>query len=105
MKRNNHIVFVVALIILFISGDWATSARATEVSAFDFAPTPTGTPFGTPATPSGKVPSLKEQEQIKSVVQEYFDIRYRALSASEFSSARSLTEILRTICIFLTRAN
>ena len=103
MNRNKYILFFAVLVMLFILGYWATSASA--INSIDIILTPTGAPASIPNNRPEEILFLEEQENIKSVIQVYFDKRYRALSASEFSSAKSLTEILRTICIFLTRAN
>jgi len=83
MNKNKPFVFVAVLVILFIMGNWVTSAQATSASVIAATPMPTGTPISTPVVPPGEIPSLEEQDKIKSVIQAYFDIRYRALSVSD----------------------
>jgi hypothetical protein len=83
MKKNKPFVYIAILVILFIMGNLATSVRATSTSVVTTTPMPTVTPIGTPVIPPGGIPSLEEQEKIKSVIQTYFDMRYRALSVSD----------------------
>lgn len=81
-KSTKFVMVALALTIYLITfGDWVTSAQANTTKIIDTTPTPISTPVINPDTP-GEIPSPKEQEEIKGVVQQYFEIRYQALSVS-----------------------
>jgi len=85
MNRPRNFFFTVAItvIMLFILGNWATSAQATGATIIGATPTPTVMPAEPPDTPPGEILSAEEQEELKAIVQSYVDIRYRALSVSD----------------------
>jgi hypothetical protein len=78
-SKNFFFAVVIVVLMLFILGNWAISARAIGAGDIDATPTPTIVPMD---TPSGEIPSAEEQEALKAVVQAYIEIRYRALSVS-----------------------
>ena len=78
MIKSKHFMFIIVMmVIMLIVGNWVipVQANTTGISTL----VPTGTPFVTPNTP-GNVASAEQQEELKSTVQSYFEIRYRALS-------------------------
>ena len=84
MNKSKHFIFAVmaTAITLLIFGSRAASAQATHTGIFNTTPTPTSTPSEGSDVP-GEPPSEEEQEEIKAVVREYVDGRYRALSVSD----------------------
>lgn len=84
MNKSNHIAFgvaaVIVMAILLFVGNWAIPVQAHSGNIIT--PTPTGTPH-TPPSGQGKPVSPEQQEELKSVIQSYFEIRYRALSTSQ----------------------
>ena len=84
MNKSKYFVFILAItaILLLVLGNRVTSAQATSMGIIDVTPTPIGTPAEIPDTPSGDIPSVKEQEELKAIVQSYVEMRYRALSVS-----------------------
>ena len=81
-----HIRFVIVAIILialfFITGKWTMMAEATNINMNIGTPTPTSTAIKEPEV-IGEIPSIEQQEELKTVIQSYFDIRYRALSVPD----------------------
>ena len=65
--KNFFFTLVIAIIMLFILGNWVTSVQATNI-AFGATPVPTNTPSYPPDTPPGEVPSVEKQEELKAVV-------------------------------------
>ena len=84
MNKSKHFIFAVmaTAITLLIFGSRAASAQATRTGIINATPTPTNTPTEGSDIP-GEIPSEEEQEEIKAVVREYVDVRYRALSVSD----------------------
>jgi len=72
-------VAVIAVVILLFAGNRPIPAQA---NIGIVTPTPTGTP-ATESRNQNESASSDTQEEIKSVIQSYFEIRYRALSASQ----------------------
>lgn len=85
MNKPKSFFFAAAttIIMLFILGNWATSVQATGVTLIGATPTPTVRSVELPDIPLGEVPSAKELEELKAIVQSYVEIRYRALSVSD----------------------
>lgn len=84
MFAHKRFAFFMAIVIasMLIISNWTTPAQATRASQQgNVTPIPTSTPVDEPVTP-GETPSVEQQEELKSVIQSYFDIRYSALSAS-----------------------
>ena len=69
--------------MLFTLGNWATAAQAIGYSINGATPTPTVMSTEPPDTPPGEIPSVEEQEELKSIIHSYIKIRYRALSVSD----------------------
>ncbi len=82
MNKNKYFVIIgVATAVLLLSlGNAVASARTT--SAVISTSTPIGTPIDVIENPPGEDPSAEEQGELKTIVQSYIDIRYRALSIS-----------------------
>ena len=82
MIKSNYFVIVVVIVIvtLLIVGNLVIPVQAN--SECILTPTPTGTPFADPNNQSETI-STEQQEELKSVIQAYFEIRYQALSASQ----------------------
>jgi hypothetical protein len=85
MNKSKYIVSIVVMttIMMSIAGNWAVSAQANRLGVINVTPTPTSTPIETLGILIGEIPSVEEQEELKSIVQSYVAIRYRALSVSE----------------------
>jgi hypothetical protein len=83
MIKSKHFAFLVATVIvsLLTISNWVTPAQATNTTITDATPTPTEMPFED-SDMQGEVPSAEEQEELKSIVQSYFETRYQALSTS-----------------------
>ena len=80
-KRFAFFMVIVIALVLTIS-NWATPAQATSTGMIDVTPTPTRTPVGEPDA-LGETPSVEQQEELKSIVQSYFEIRYSSLSITQ----------------------
>jgi len=81
--KSFYIAAVITLIMLFTLGNWATAAQAIGYSINGATPTPTVMSTEPPDTPPGEIPSVEEQEELKSIIHSYIKIRYRALSVSD----------------------
>ncbi|MBL1171703.1 MAG: hypothetical protein HND45_04665 [Chloroflexi bacterium] len=78
MNKSKYFTSVVVMmVIILIVGNWVMPVQANTTGIGT--PVPTGTPLVTPNTP-GNVVSAEQQEELKSAIQSYFEIRYRALS-------------------------
>lgn len=75
--KNSFFAIATTMIMLFILGNWVTSAEATSTRTVDATPVPTIMPM---ETPPGVVPSAEEQQVLKAIVQSYIEVRYRAIS-------------------------
>lgn len=84
MKKSKSFLMTVVMvaILLLMFGSLVTSAEATKTVIVNFTPTPMSTPI-TPTDPPGRTPSEDEQEQLKNVIKQYFEIRYLAKSTSQ----------------------
>ncbi|MCC6569789.1 MAG: amidase domain-containing protein, partial [Anaerolineales bacterium] len=83
MIKSKRIVFVVlsSIAVLFAAGNLVTSVQANNENVITTTPTATLTSFES-STQGDSVP-LKQQEELKSVIQTYFEFRYNALSISQ----------------------
>lgn len=79
-KRLAFITVIVVATLLAI-GNLTTLAQANSSDDI-FTPTPTGTPIIDPNA-QGEPVSLEQQEELKAVIQSYFEIRYSVLSISQ----------------------
>jgi hypothetical protein len=81
MTKSSHFAFVavVVIAILLFVGNWVIPVQANTGNII--APTPTGTPITNP-NGQGEPVSTEQQEELKAVIQAYFEIRYNALSVS-----------------------
>ena len=79
MTKSKHFAFAVAIVvaILLVVGNWTTPVQANRGNIVTA--TPTGTPLTDPDS-QGEPVSLEQQEELKAVIQAYFEIRYNALS-------------------------
>jgi hypothetical protein len=78
-NRLAFIAVVMALPLLTI-GNLATHAQANNADVVT--PIPTSTPIFDP-TPQGEPVSPEQQEELKGIIEAYFEIRYQALSVSK----------------------
>ena len=78
MIKFRHFVFTSAMVVLILlgMGNLTTLAQANNIDIVTT--TPTGTPFTDPNGRGEPVP-----EELKAVIQAYFEIRYRAFSVSD----------------------
>ncbi|MEW6400404.1 MAG: amidase domain-containing protein [Chloroflexota bacterium] len=82
IKPKLFIFAVVALAsVMLVLGNWVTPVQANNTGIGT--PTPTGTPIIPVTDIPGEAASAEQQEEIKSVIQAYFETRYRALSVSD----------------------
>jgi hypothetical protein len=82
MNKHKYFVFtaiMTAMMLLFL-GNWVIPVQANNTGIGT--PTPTGIPITVPGIP-GEVASAEQQEKLKSIIQSYFEIRYRALSVAQ----------------------
>ncbi|HQV92959.1 MAG TPA: amidase domain-containing protein [Anaerolineales bacterium] len=80
MIKPKHVAFVIMSLVamLLIVGNWVTPVQANSTGIV----TPTGTPT-TGVVSLRESASVEQQEELKSVIYAYFDIRYQALSVSQ----------------------
>ncbi len=85
MTKSKHFAFIVAMLaaILLVVGNWVTPVQANNAGIVT--QIPTGTPITDP-NGQGEAISVEEQEELKTAIQAYFEMRYRALSASRLYS-------------------
>jgi len=83
MIKFKRLAFITVMVVatLLAIGNLTTPAQANSSDDI-FTPTPTGTPIIDPNA-QGEPVSLKQQEELKAVIQSYFEIRYSALSISQ----------------------
>lgn len=83
MIRFKRLAFIpiTVIAILLAFGNLITPAQAnsTDISA----PTPIGTPTSTDPDGQGEPASPEQQEELKAVIQSYFEIRYQSNSVSQ----------------------
>jgi hypothetical protein len=96
MIKLKYFVLVVAIMIvsLLIFGKLARPVQANSVSVIT--PTPTGTPISDPSY-EGESISAEQQEELKSVIQAYFEIRY--LEIKERTVEYHLGEIFQRLAV------
>lgn len=70
---------VIAILLAFGNLITPAQANSTDISA----PTPTGTSTDADLDDLGEPASLEQQEELKAVIQSYFEIRYQSNSVSE----------------------
>ncbi|MBI5840759.1 MAG: amidase domain-containing protein [Chloroflexi bacterium] len=75
-KRFSFIAVIVVAMLLVV-GNWAVPVQANNAGIAT--PTATGTPATQPDNP-GITASVEQQEELKSIIQSYFAIRYRAFN-------------------------
>jgi hypothetical protein len=78
MTKFKSFVFIAAMVLTLLGmGKMTTAAQANNADTITT--TPTGTPTIDPSG-QGEPVSAEQQEELKAVIQSYFDIRYQALS-------------------------
>lgn len=79
MVKSRYFIYAVTMstIIIFMLGTWVKPAQANAIQI--------GTPTNTSSVVSGSgvVPSVDEQEALKSLIRSYVELRYHALSVSD----------------------
>jgi hypothetical protein len=83
IKSKNFVFFIAVIVMLLVAiGGWLTTpAQATGAKLIDATPTPISTAIKD-SDDQGLIPSAEDQEELKTIVQSYIDIRYHALSVS-----------------------
>lgn len=78
--KRSVFITVVVIVTLLALGNLTTPAQANDAAIIT--PTPTGTPRTNPGEP-GEMASPEQQEELKAVVQSYFETSYQSLSISQ----------------------
>ena len=86
MLRATLLIFFVVIIVsmMIVFGNWSTPVQANNIEVG--ISTPTVTPIITVTDIPGEVASSEQQEEIESIIQEYFEVRYHALSVLDSRS-------------------
>jgi hypothetical protein len=80
-KKRFAVIAVIVFAILLVAGNFATPVSATN--SIGVISTPTSTSSAGEPSSLRETTSVELQDELKSVIQAYFELRYQALSASQ----------------------